>query len=497
MIKLKFSDKQLLLFVAISLAIILWVSNGILLTPISVLDDAFITLSNAEILVGIRKTSVFVEQGIFTGSTSFLHTCMIAFMLLSGLEGEVVLALSSLLGCLFYLTGAVLLIDLFAIKRRYKFYCLLISFFMGVIPNQLTNGLETGLAMACVIWAIYLYLKDGQAKKWGLPILLGLMPLVRPELIALAGLIFLACLYEDYKAGKSITEIIKTALRIMLLGLLVSLPFLFVFYLDSGSLFLNTVWAKKYFFAEGCLGFIEKWRLFFWALVVFIGPLFLSVLFVPYLRKHILGLALLLFAIVLLSTYWMNAPGSLAHYSGRYCYLLVPIIFYAVLVYVNQFQFNSRKMLLFYGLLAQTLVLNVFFNGYMFQQRITFMKNNQRANASWLKENTQPGDVLLVHDVGYLGYVLSDRTVIDMVGLKTPDVVRFHQDITWASCGKNRGLAIAEIAKKYQADYVVVFSWWDDDFMLTSRLSDMASIELVKGYNVLTNGGYNIYKLSY
>jgi hypothetical protein len=47
--------------------------------------------------------------------------------------------------------------------------------------------------------------------------------------------------------------------------------------------------------------------------------------------------------------------------------------------------------------------------------------------AHWLSQHTAPGDLLAVHDIGAVGY-LTDRPLLDLAGLITPEVIPFMAD---------------------------------------------------------------------
>ena len=48
--------------------------------------------------------------------------------------------------------------------------------------------------------------------------------------------------------------------------------------------------------------------------------------------------------------------------------------------------------------------------------------------AQWLQTNTQPNDIIAVHDIGAAGYYVHDRTLLDLAGLITPDVIPIIRD---------------------------------------------------------------------
>jgi hypothetical protein len=68
------------------------------------------------------------------------------------------------------------------------------------------------------------------------------------------------------------------------------------------------------------------------------------------------------------------------------------------------------------------------------------------ATAHWLNEHTAPGDLLAVHDIGAVGY-LTDRRLLDLAGLITPEVIPFVADPE----------RLADWMDQQGADYAVFF----------------------------------------
>lgn len=96
---------------------------------------------------------------------------------------------------------------------------------------------------------------------------------------------------------------------------------------------------------------------------------------------------------------------------------------------------------------------------------VAIIETEMVQTAHWLRDNTPPDAILAVHDIGAVGY-FSERRLLDLAGLISPDVIPFIRDET----------RLAEYLDAQGADYLVTFPEWYP--------------ELVAGREVLfTSGG--------
>lgn len=81
----------------------------------------------------------------------------------------------------------------------------------------------------------------------------------------------------------------------------------------------------------------------------------------------------------------------------------------------------------------------------------------QVATAQWLRDHTAPGSLLAVNDVGAIG-VISDRRVLDLQGLVTPEILS-RRDLEHRMAG-TAPEAVFEFIAERQPDYLVIFPNW-------------------------------------
>ena len=84
----------------------------------------------------------------------------------------------------------------------------------------------------------------------------------------------------------------------------------------------------------------------------------------------------------------------------------------------------SRGLLVAVALLAPVFMVR---GALAYRDDVAFIENEMVATARWLEQNTEPGDLLAVHDIGAVGYLV-DRPLLDLAGLITPEVIPFMTD---------------------------------------------------------------------
>jgi hypothetical protein len=82
------------------------------------------------------------------------------------------------------------------------------------------------------------------------------------------------------------------------------------------------------------------------------------------------------------------------------------------------------------------------------------------ASAQWIDGHLPDDAIVLVHNAGGVSQ-FAHRRVVELVGLKTPSSV-MPMGWTWPSCGRERGRAVAAIARESGASYFVALSRWDE-----------------------------------
>jgi hypothetical protein len=190
----------------------------------------------------------------------------------------------------------------------------------GQVPHQLMNGLETGLALAATVWAFALFAEKESVRAPAFHVLLGTLPFVRPELVILSALFVGHLGYDLWRSGAPTRAFLKLA-AFVTLGMA---PWAILYWANTGYPGPNTMAAKQYFFAEGCMAAEHGWRAVEQNLGDFaatLGALAAASLFSLRSRTGRIQLG---FAATFIAAYFVALPGALGHYEQRYLYIHIP-----------------------------------------------------------------------------------------------------------------------------------------------------------------------------
>jgi len=304
-----------------------------------------------------------------------------------------------------------------------------------------------------------------------LGLLAGLLVLTRPDGILLVGWLALDYLWDlvgRWRRG----EPRSAWLPLLVAGvgfLLPLLPYLLTNWLASGTLWPNTFYAKQAEYQELLRALSLPQRLGRLLATPWVGP---QVLLLPGLvalawswlrRTGSQGPARpALRRLVPLAGWWLTVVGVYAlrlpvtYQHGRYLMPIIPAIL--VLGGVGSWlwlrpsavnplvRVASRAWLLGYGVLVVAfLILGA--RAYSWDTR--FIETELVDTARWLRANTPADSLVAVHDIGAIGY-LSQRDLLDLAGLVSPEVIPFIRDEE----------ALLDYVVGQGADYLVTFPSW-------------------------------------
>jgi hypothetical protein len=448
--------------------------------PVFPLDDAYITLHNAQVLREGTDPNYGVSPLI--GATSSAHLLLVAA--LAGLVGiSWGGAAATWLSIALYLSGLLFVARRCALPSLETAALLVLGACSGMSAYHLLNGLETGLAMAAVVWAMAF--AAGPPTRL-LPALLGVMPFIRPELSLLAGPLFIRQAWMRWRGGTP--HAIIDDLAVLTLA---AAPWLVWIWLETGSIIPQSIAAKRAYFAQAEQPWLVKAFLTFQALGPFVwhvGPLLLG-LFA--LGKAPAGRIALLFIAAVLVLFGAAMPGGLHHNDSRYLYVLSPLLIVGLAHLGIQPAYRGwswRTVLVVAAALYAIATTPMHLQRYV--DDIAFTRTEHEGLAEWVQRNLPARARIAVHDAGYLAFA-TDRQLIDIVGLKTPNSRRVHEARTAPSGGADRGAALAQILLETQSEYVIVLRQWDSIFAITDGLR-AAGVELAP---VRTDGAYQVFRI--
>lgn len=403
------------------------------------LDDAYITLHNARVVLTGRDPS-FPGVPALVGATSPVHLALVAALMLV-VPPAVASFLAGTAACVAYALGLARMAFDRADDARFAALIVALGLLSGYAPFQLLNGLETGLAMAAVAWALVLAGRPPADRL--LPLVCGVMPFIRPELAALAGPLLLRRLWQRRAAGAVDLALACAA----------AAPWLAWSWWDAGTLLPSTLGAKAAFFADapGPL----PWRA---AIVLLgcaeagLGALLVGLFLLP---RSSLSLCVAGFVGLFVAAFALTSVVVTGHNSFRYDHVLLPALAYAATWARRPGLRRAGSALLAAGLAFALVLLPRHWQQYVDALAVT--DTARAGSARWARDHLPPDAVILVHDIGYIAYATEFR-LIDLVGLKTPESIAYHRRWTLASGGRRRGEAIAAIARAFAPGYAIILN---------------------------------------
>lgn len=459
-----------------ALGVVLWIlhARSPIVFPV---DDAYITAHNAGAIAGGEDPN-FGVSGL-VGATSPLHTLLVALFALV-LPSTVALYIVMWLAAIAYALGVVRLAFAFRASVGQAVLVLLASTLVAEVPHILMNGLETGLAMAAMVWTLALVTEGTKVARVAAA-MCGVLPLLRPELAVVSGLMFLVLAVRRWRAAAAWRAAVRPILVDAAAALAVVLPFAIILWIATGAPVPSTLSAKRYYFAEACLPEPLRRAALTYHVKDFVGLLNVASAAVVLLLVTAVGRALVVFACVFVLAYYLQFPTALGHYEHRYMYVLLPPLVFGVASCLRDHRRSLRW-------LATTIVVGtVLLSAYMapaawrrHNRFALFTTHQLGAVSDWAVAHISRGSKLLVHDVGYIAHA-TDFPLVDMVGLKTPASTALHEKITWRTCGRYRREAIHQIAVATRPDYIVMQPIWNSSLRLTEWLAQRGwQLELVR-----------------
>ncbi len=461
-------------------------------SPVFPLDDAYITIHNAQVLHWGHDPN-FVGTPALVGATSPIHLAIVSVLMFC-LSPPWALETAALLGVLALALGISRLARSQGVPPGPALLLNIAALLAAHIPHQLMNGLETGWAMAGITWTFALVSEMKPSSSVAAGALCGTLPFLRPELAALSLMLLpLPALIHGRSAGNWRTASVLLG-RCLAAALLAALPWLVWQLLSTGHVAPATIAAKRYWFAEADLPPEVKWHFTVGNLIAFVmgcGPLALGALFLPFTGIGRIGMA---FTGIMLAAYYCQFPGALGHNQARYLTILAPILVFgaaSAFRLLRRWPAPSRWASLYILVAAAQAVLlaPATWREHTGLQNVT--KVELAGVARWCSDNLPPNSRLLIHDAGYISYGTHFQ-MTDVVGLKTPANVTLHRDWTYPTGGKARRMAVAAAARHAGSEYLVVLDLWDGIYSITDGLRRCGwTVDALR-----TKGAYRVYRIA-
>jgi hypothetical protein len=289
----------------------------------------------------------------------------------------------------------------------------------------------------------------------GIGLLAGLLAVTRPEGLILAGLVILALFFFPWPAARSElrSRLLATGASLLALGLFL-VPYAIFNLRAGGAMFPNTFYAKQAEYQVQGFLLVRMWKVLFPTLVgaqVLLIPGFCYAVLRLVRERHWPELLPFVWWLAFLAVYAWRLPVTYQH--GRYTMPSIPLlVLYGIWGTAQLLQPRSSHILVRVFSRATpvaVVLLAILFWGrgaLAYRDDVGFVENEMVAMARWLNEHTTTADLLAVHDIGAVGYQ-TDRKLLDLAGLISPEVIPFISDAN----------QLANWMLERNADYAIFF----------------------------------------
>jgi len=310
------------------------------------------------------------------------------------------------------------------------------------------SGMET-LLHGLVLLTVLTALMNGLRHYLRLGLLAGLSVWIRPDGLTLLGPILFAAFLAEATWSARWQAILKT-----LIGFGVFFFFYLLFNLAlSGNPFPNTFYAKQAEYESFWLSKTLTERFGNYLGVVVASP-FLALIPGVFLwvwkvfkTRNWGAAAGVIWFFGYVAIYFMRLP---AYQHGRYIIPALPILYLwgilGTVEFISSFKDNKRLIFLWYSAIVALSLTFGFLGARQNASDVYWVEHEMVATAKWVRQNLPPNALLAVHDIGALGYFVTNP-LIDMAGLVNPEVVSFIRDEE----------QLAEYLTANSADYLIVF----------------------------------------
>lgn len=418
------------------------------------LDDAWIHQTYARNLALHGEWS-FVAGQISAGSTSPLWSALLApgfwlhlspYLWTFGLGWLLLAGLAA--------AGAVTSQRLAPRRAHLSWLAALLLLFEWHLVWAAGSGMETLLYSLVVLLALSLLLNE-KVTWLSFGALAGLSAWVRPDGITLLGPALMVIVLRKNAWSCKLRAGIGLAFGFLLLFA----PYLLFNQALAGSWWPNTFFAKQAEYAilrqqPLLVRFLNQAELPLIGVGIVLLPGFIYRLGVAVRHKEWGVLAGALWFLGYLILYAWRLPVTYQH--GRYVIPAMPVyLLWSFAGVLDWIDLRSSQMLLRVLGRAWSFVIALVLLGFWFlgarsyAMDVGFIETQMVDTAKWVSQNTPSNSLIAVHDIGAMGY-LGERSLVDMAGLVSPEVIPFIRDET----------RLAQYLGQKGVNYLVTFPDW-------------------------------------
>jgi hypothetical protein len=323
------------------------------------------------------------------------------------------------------------------------------------------SGMETAL-YALLILVVLFILSGKKVAYWLAGLLAGISVWVRPDGITLLGPLFFALLVSAGPWKLKLANLAKASVAF----LVAFLPYLLFNHSLSGSWWPNTFYAKQAEYAILTQAPLVQRLLALFGLPmigagILLLPGFFAEVWQAWKGKNWAVIAAGLWWIGYTGLYALRLPVTYQH--GRYLMPGMPVYFVIAFLGIRTIlaRIAGHKKAHWYVSRAWTMVIaGVWLAFYAlgastYAQDVAIIDSEMVTTAKWVAVNTPTQAKIAVHDIGAFGF-FSQRDLVDLAGLISPDVIPFIRDEQ----------KLGQYLNQQGVDYLVTFPQWYPQLIL-------------------------------
>ncbi len=165
-------------------------------------------------------------------------------------------------------------------------------------------------------------------------------------------------------------------------------------------------------------------------------------------------LAPFIWVVFYIGAYALRLPVNYQH--GRYAIPIIPVVMFLGMDGMRRWvrpyaESISQRLISRAWLISLPLLTMAFWylGARAYAQDVAIIETEMVAASRWISTHTEEDALIAAHDIGALGY-FGERTLIDMAGLVSPEVVPIIRD----------EIALAKFLDSRSADYLMTFPGW-------------------------------------
>ncbi len=315
------------------------------------------------------------------------------------------------------------------------------------------SGMET-LAQAFTILLVF-YALEARWPPVVIGLLVGAAVWIRPDAL----LLLLPIGWVVGVEGRQ--NLLGAARRLMAVGVgaaVLFLPYLGFNLMLGGQAWPSTFYAKQAEYAVELgrplmLRLAEQWSVGLVGVGAVLAAGFVASIWFDAAGKRWARLAPALWWLAFLAAYAVRLPVTYQH--GRYAMPTIPVLVLlgaeVMLMAVLRASGKGARLWSRAWVMAALATAIAFLvpGARAYSQDVAIIETEMVATARWIAANTERGDLIAAHDIGAVGY-FSDRTLIDLAGLISPEVIPFLRDEA----------QLAVYLQARGADYLMTFPGW-------------------------------------